>query len=377
MFFENQANGTISIVFNILFFILMFFSIFYGSKIQGWKSSQSIKLGLEELQQWNADTRQLTISKFKEFAAKNVTVQEIEMRVDEFLSFVTITPVGLDPNGIIPKLEHILKNREARYLDEVKSMATTANDIQILNLGKLLEVAAAVHMVHRLLLHYYLLGKKTKSSIFLQQIDMQLSSLLIMAKAYVSASKSFAEGSPIGDALGPMVVAKLIRDIAQDVLPDYEEIVENTIVQKVPFEGRILYFVRAKGPGGTVGKTGTAIKNLLEQHSNEIVRIITIDAGIKFEGDKTGAIVSGVGAAMGGFGIEKSKIEEASTKTQVPLDALICRQSLGDAICTMKKSISDSVPLLIEKTKTLIRRNSEEHQSIIIAGIGNSIGIGI
>ncbi len=377
MIYQNEANETISIVLNVMFFIMMFISIFYGTKIRGWKSSKTIKEGLEELKQWNDDAKQLILSKFKEFCDVSLPLKEIENKIDEFLNFVTITPVELDPNGIIPKIEHILDNRETKYINEVRSLAVTANITQIINLGKLLEVAAAVHMIHRLLLHYFLLGKKYKSAAFLQQVEIQVPLLLIMAKAYVSASKSFAEGSPIGDALGPMVVAKLIREITQDNPPAYEDISENTILQKTTFEGRTLYLIRAKGPGGTVGKPGTAIKEVLERHSDEIVRIITIDAGIKFEGDKTGKVVSGVGAAIGGFGVEKSKIEDISTKNQIPMDALICRQSLEDAICTMKKSILDSVPLIIEKTKGLIRRNTEENQSVIIAGIGNSIGVGI
>ena len=226
-------------------------------------------------------------------------------------------------------------------------------------------------------LHYFILGKKTQSHLFLVQVKVQLPLLLILAKSYVSASKSFAEGSPIGDALGPMVIAQFVREISHNNPPMYEDINESTILQKRPFENRFLLFIRAKGPGGTTGKPGTAIKKVLELHSDEIVRIITIDAGIKLEGDKTGMVVSGVGAAIGGFGVEKSKIEDISTKNQIPLDALICRQSLEDAICTMKKPILDSVPIIIEKTKTLIRRNTEENQSIIIAGIGNTIGVGI
>ena len=377
MNYTNEANETISIVINVMFFIMMFISIYYGSKIQGWKSSRAIKLGLEELKKWNNDAKKLTVSRFKEFCDASRPLQEIKNKIEEFMNFVTITPVELDPNGIIPKIEHILNNRETKYLNEVRDLVSTTDETQIINLGKLLEVAAAVNMVHRLLLHFFLLGKKTKSHIFLQQVEMQLPLLMIMAKAYVSASKSFAEGSPIGDALGPMVVAKLVREITQDNPPAYEDISENTILQKTTFEGRILYFIRAKGPGGTVGKTGTAIKKVIEQHSDEIVRIITIDAGIKFEGDITGTVVSGVGAAIGGFGVEKSKIENVSTKYQIPMDALICRQSLEDAICTMKKPILDSVPIIIEKAKALIRRNTKENQSVIIAGIGNSIGVGI
>jgi len=377
MNYTNEANETISIVLNIMFFIMMFISLYYGTKIQGWKSSRAIKVGLDELKKWNEDTKQLTISRFKEFCDTSNPLQKIQNKINEFINFVTITPVNLDPNGIIPKIEHILNDRETKYLNEVRDLAITADESQIENLGKLLEVTAAVNMVHRLLLHYFLIGKKTKSHVFLQQIEMQLPLLMIMAKAYVSASKSFAEGSPIGDALGPMVVAKMVREITQDNPPKYENISKNTILQKTTFEGRLIYFIRAKGPGGTVGKPGTAIKKVLEKHSDEIVRIITIDAGIKFEGDETGSVVSGVGAAIGGFGVEKSKIENIATKTQIPMDALICRQSLEDAICTMKKPILDSVPIIIEKAKALIRRNTEENQSVIIAGIGNSIGVGI
>jgi len=355
----------------------MFISIYYNTKIQGWKSSRAIKAVLEELKELNEDTKQLTITKFKECCNESRSVQEIKSKVDEFLNFVTITPVKLDPYGIVSKIEHILNSRESIYLSEVRDLTKIDDEIQIENLVNLLEVASAVNLVHRLLLHFFLLGKKSKSAVFLQQVEMQLHSLLIMAKAYVSASKSFAEGSPIGDALGPMVVAKLVREMTQGNIPDYEEISDKTIMQKVSFEDRTLYFIRAKGPGGTVGKPGTAIKKVIELHSDEIVRIITIDAGIKYEGDITGSVVAGVGAAIGGFGVEKSKIEDVSTKNQIPMDALICRQSLEDAICTMKKPILDSVPTIMEKTKSLIRRKTKENQSVIIAGIGNSIGIGI
>ena len=377
MNFTNEAGEAIATLLNVLFYLMIFISLLYGTKIKIWKSSRAIKEGLEKLKNWNKDTRQLTISKFKEFCDGGHSLQEIENKIDEFLNFITIPPVELDPYGLIPKIEHILNSRELKYLSEVRDLAITADETQIFNLEKLLVVASAVHMLHRLLLHYYILGKKFNSHMFFEQVKIQLPLLLIMAKSYVSASKSFAEGSPIGDALGPMVVAKLVREISPNNPPAYEDISENTILQRITFEKRHLLLIRAKGPGGTTGKPGTAIKKVLELHSDEIVRIITIDAGIKLEGDKTGMVVSGVGAAIGGFGVEKSKIEDISTKNQIPLDALICRQSLEDAICTMKKPILDSVPIIIEKTKTLIRRNTEENQSIIIAGIGNTIGVGI
>jgi hypothetical protein len=135
--------------------------------------------------------------------------------------------------------------------------------------------------------------------------------------------------------------------------------------------------VRAKGPGGTVGKPGKAIQKLVEQHGEAISRIIMIDAGLKLTGDKTGSLAIGVGAAIGGLGIEKSFIEDSTTKKQIPIDALICKQSLEDAITTMKRPITQSVPKIVEKIKNAIRKRTAKGSKVIVAGIGNTIGIGI
>ena len=136
-------------------------------------------MGLEKLKKWNEETKQLTISKFKGFCEGSHSLQDIENKIDEFLNFITIPPVELDPYGLIPKIEHILNNRELKYLSEVRDLAITADETQVYNLEKLLEVASAVHMLHRLLLHYYILGKKFKSHMFLEQVKIQLPLLLL------------------------------------------------------------------------------------------------------------------------------------------------------------------------------------------------------
>jgi hypothetical protein len=102
-----------------------------------------------------------------------------------------------------------------------------------------------------------------------------------------------------------------------------------------------------------------------------------IDAGLKLSSDKTGSIVVGVGAAIGGIGVEKFFIEDSSTKKSIPIDALICRQSLENAITVMTRPITQSVPAIVEKIKMGIRKRTEKGSKIIVAGIGNTIGIGV
>jgi hypothetical protein len=198
-----------------------------------------------------------------------------------------------------------------------------------------------------------------------------------MGKSYYHATKAFAEGSPIGDALGPLVVGSFVRDVTDSDDTKAKEIAKDTIVQEVIFEDRTVYVIRAKGPGGTVGKPGTAIKKLIEEHGESISRIIMIDAGLKLSGDKTGSIAIGVGAAIGGIGVEKFFIEESSSKKAIPIDALICRQSLENAITTMSRPITKSVYPIVEKIKMGIRKRTEKGAKVIVAGIGNTIGIGV
>jgi hypothetical protein len=375
-FGTNQGTDPFSIIINLLFFLLIFISIFYGQKLQGWRASREIQVGLEKLKNWNDEGKQILLTNFKQFADKALTEKDLTLKLEDFITFITIPPVSLDPYGIVPKFDHIVNVRDNRFKEEVGVLAPKADEIQVENLENLVEAVMAVDFIYRLVRHYLILGKKSKSMILLLQISMQMGIILALAKSYFSAAKAFSEGSPIGDGLGPLVVASFIREISKEPV-EAKELIKETTVQEINFEDRIVYVVRAKGPGGTVGKPGKLIKQLIEEHGENISRIIMIDAGLKLTGDKTGSIAIGVGAAIGGIGIEKHYIEESSTGKDIPIDALICRQSLEDAITTMKRPITQSVSKIVEHIKMAIRKRTEKGTKVIVAGIGNTIGIGL
>ena len=375
----QTETDPLGLIFNLLWFGMIFISMFYGTKLQAWKSSREIESGLEKLKKWNDECKQILVSNFKKYADKNETEKDLMLKLENFLTFIAITPVDLDPYGIIPKIDHIINVRDDRFKEEIVMLAPNADpeSHETQNLENVLEAAMAVDYVYRLVKHFLILGKKSKSYIILMQISMQMTMILAMAKSYYHATKAFAEGSPIGDALGPLVAGSFVRDVSNSEDVEAKVIAKDTIVQEVIFEDRTVYVVRAMGPGGTVGKPGTAIKKLIEEHGESISRIIMIDAGLKFSGDKTGSIAIGVGAAIGGIGVEKFYIEESSSKKTIPIDALICRQSLENAITTMSRPITKSVHPIVEKIKMGIRKRTEKGAKIIVAGIGNTIGIGI
>jgi hypothetical protein len=291
-------------------------------------------------------------------------------RVDEFLEHFAITPQNMDPAGIVWKLEHILNVRDERFKDEVKLIAPTADEVQINNLENTLEAALALNIIYKVVRHYYLLGKKTLSLYIIMQLQMLLPLVIKEAEAFSSALKAFAYGQPIGDGAGALVAAKLMYGYEK------RKIAQENVVATVQIEGRTTYVIKTEGPGGSVGKPGEAIKQVIEENEGKIAAVITIDAAQKLEGEKPGEVAEGIGVAIGGPGVDQFKVEEISLKYRVPLYAIAIKEDIGDAVSPMRKEIFDAVDVAIEKIKRLIREKTKEGDSVIIAGIGNSIGIG-
>jgi hypothetical protein len=214
------------------------------------------------------------------------------------------------------------------------------------------------------------LGKKTFSLYVIMQIQMILPLIMREAEAYASALKAFAYGQPIGDGAGALVAARLMHGYETRKLP------KDCVVSTVPFEGRTAFVLKAEGPGGNVGKPGDAIKSVIDENQGKLAMVVMIDAAMKLEGEEVGELAEGVGAAIGGPGVDAFKIEEEIVKYKIPVDAVIIKEDIGDAVSPMRKEIFDSVDKAIERIKQLVLERTKEGDKVIIAGIGNSIGIG-
>jgi hypothetical protein len=94
------------------------------------------------------------------------------------------------------------------------------------------------------------------------------------------------------------------------------------------------------------------------------------------ESEETGTIAEGVGAAIGDPGPEKYKIEESSTKYGIPVESIVIKQGIDEAVSAMSKKLAESVDKVVERIKNIIRERVPEGGLVIIAGIGNTIGVG-
>jgi hypothetical protein len=157
---------------------------------------------------------------------------------------------------------------------------------------------------------------------------------------------------------------------------EFTEIAENIVGAEVDIEGRRVMVIKAKGPGSEVGRPGLAIERIVEGREGKVSLIITIDAASKLEGEPTAEIAEGIGAAIGDPGPEKYKIEEVATKYAVPLHAIAIKEDQLDAITSMSEEIARSVDEVIGRVKATIVSKTLPGDYVIVAGIGNTMGIG-
>jgi hypothetical protein len=290
-------------------------------------------------------------------------------KIDKFLEYFTIMPVDLDPNGIIGRLDHLMRTKDERIRSEIKRLADGISETHASRIENILEAATALNMIFKVVRHFYLMGKRTTNMFVLVQLQMVMPLLLQEAEALQNGISAFKNGQPIGDSIGAMVVGKMM------VGKQKKLIARETLCTEAEYRGRKLYLIKAEGPGGAVGRPGEGVQRLTREMGVKIDSIIMIDAALKLEGEKTGAVAEGIGAAIGGIGVERYQIEDIATKFNIPVYAVIVKESIQDAISIMRKEISDSFDKASNTVFKVIEDRTLVGQSVLVVGVGNTLGV--
>ncbi len=363
----GDIGGPLGQIFQILvtaFFILF---IFFGQKIQMRMYLMEIDRGLRRLDFIRTTAKDLTLKTVKEQGKPLIDPNPaLNVLWEQFL----ITPVDMDPSGIVGKFDHLLDVRDLKFKDDVRTIAPAANESTLNNLENLVEASWALNTIYRIVRHFYLLGKKTSSFFIIIQLQALLPMVMQEAEAYLGAARAFAEGQPIGDGIGALVASRLMKD------KEKRKVEKDVVVAETSLEDRRVIALKAEGPGGNVGKPGDAIRSIIEENIGKVSMVVMVDAAVKFEGETSGEVSEGIGAAIGGIGTERFKIEEEATKQRIPVYAVIVKESLQEAITPMKKEILEAGEKVIDRIKKLIVERSKPGDTVIVAGIGNTIGIG-
>ena len=338
--------------------------MFYGQRIQLQITSGEISKNIEKLVRYKEESKKELL----DYLQKNLrTNSDATKRIDGFLEYFTIMPVDMDPNGVIPKIKHMLRSREDYTRQQVKSLSTDMDDLEISKVQNLLEVTTSLYLLHKLVRHLFLSAKKQNNFPLILPLQMMLPFIMEQAGALRDAVSALKQGQPIGDGIGPMVVGKMMLGIEK------KTIAFQTVCAKKEFEQRKLYLLKAEGPIATVGRPGDAVEILVLEHKPNI--IVMVDAALKLEGEDSGSVAQGFGAAIGGIGTDRFQIEEIATKNNIPIYAIVIKQSIKEAITLMTKQIADKAEEVESQIHQIVLENTKPSQSALIVGVGNTLGV--
>ncbi len=352
-----------------LLFLLIFLALFLGvnQRFQVYVWSRDIRAKLAILEGMAKESRKKTLDFMKANGARGA-----EKLMDRLLDFVFIEPVNIEPTDIIRRLSHLLDVRRLRFKKAFQEAMPDKDEYVRSRAETAAEIAAALHMIHKIVRHLLLTGEKTRNWILIMQLQLIMPQILKIAETYRRALDDFLAGTPIGDSVGPMVALRLAGG------SPWQEIDEETVYAESEYEGRRLLIVKAKGPGSNVGNPGRATALLVEREVERGVKpslIITVDAALKLEGEETGSIAEGVGAAIGDPGPEKIAFERIAAEKNIPLRAVVVKMALEEAIVAMKKKIADAADKAVERVKEIILEETRPGDTVIVVGVGNTIGV--
>ncbi len=363
-----SSSDLVTLLYIASFVVLTVISLVFATQIQASQMLGQIGRNLVKFEALKNNSRKELLNYLTTYCRVPYPVAEGE--VDRIIDYFTIMPESMDPAGVVGKIEQVVRLQDDRMRQEIRELALGADRVQQSIAQNMLEIASTLSQMYKLMRHFYLSGQKMKNPYILAQAQMTMPILLKMGEAYFGALDAYKQGQPMGDGIGEMVAGRLMAG------RDKKVIARETVYAKSEYKGRSLFVVKAEGPIATVGMPDEAAQKLIGDPLNKINMLIMIDAALKLEGETTGEIAQGVGAAIGGVGTEKFRIEEAATKNKIPMYAVVVKESLTDAIGVMTKEISESSEKAVGIVQNLIERKTRESDTVLIVGVGNTLGIG-
>ncbi len=362
---EFFGMGDDSNPFMMLIWILpIILFVFYGQRIQLIITSGDIKKKLGQLEQFRNDSR----SELIEYIKKDLAVKDdVTQKLDRIFDYFTIMPIDIDPNGIIPKIHRLIRSREDTTRKQIQSLLSEIDTMEITKIQNLLEIVTYLQLLHRIVRHLFLTAKKQNNYPLILPLQMMLPFIMEQAEALKDAIPAFKLGQPIGDGIGPLVVGEMMLDTKK------QKVEFETVYSESKFEGRKLILLKAEGPFATVGRPAEATEFLVEKYKPDIV--VMVDAALKLEGEDSGTVSQGFGAAIGGIGTDRFKIEELATKFDIPIFSVVIKQSVKEAITLMKKEIANQTENIKSQVHEMITDNTANGQTVLVIGVGNTLGV--
>ncbi len=364
MFMQFGGGDWVS---NILWFIMFFVFILLYPRMMIYQVVTKIEKDLAELEKIADKGRDLILRKISSKPSA-----ELKDKVTNFMEFFVGVPVDMDPYGIVDKVHMVIKHAALREEEFVRSIAPHLSREERKDIAAALQHNAGLYQIVKIIRHYMEIIKKYKILQLAMIIQMQIPLIKKIADALEKSVDAFVGNAPIGDGIGPLVIASMIP--AKTKVIEMEE--EEFAYARVTIGGKSVILSKAFGPGTTIGYPGKFVEKIVSKE--RIDRIITIDAAGALEGEKNGVVMDGVGVGKRGnevIAYHGFQIEQVALRKNIPVDSIGIKEVSENAIYPMIEDIYKSLPNARKRLEEMIKKGPKKER-ILVLGFGNTSGVG-
>ena len=219
----------------IISILLFFVFIFFYQRIMVTQILFKLERSAELLEDMSTKAEMIVLKKISKKSNS-----KLKNSVKNFLEFFVISPVDMDPYGIIRKFEHLVKLEKERFKYFVGQVAPDANSEDQANIMMGLSGAMSLYQVAKVVRHFVELIKKTKSINLAMVIQMQLPLIEMIGKALLRGTEALSNGWPVGDTIGAFIAADLTGDVK------VVDVDDETVVARKKYKNKDVIIVKAK-----------------------------------------------------------------------------------------------------------------------------------
>src|SRR5574338_1484044 len=187
----DNSNPLMWLVWIVPIFVFML----YGQKIQLQVTSSEINKSLERLKAFRDDTLKELIDYVK---TTTKPISDPSLKLDRYFEYFTIMPVDMDPNGIVPKIRHIMRTREDFTRQQVKTLSPSIDSFEESKIVNILEAVTTLNLLYKTVRHIFLTAKKQNNFPLILPLQMMMPFIMEEGEALRDAVTTFKHGQPIG-----------------------------------------------------------------------------------------------------------------------------------------------------------------------------------
>jgi hypothetical protein len=381
----DLSDGSESMLILILFISILLLVIIFGQNLQGWWAARQIYQAIRRLRIWRNQGISLIRRQITKTCPSTLTAAEIDEFVQDLLEMFVIPPAELATNQY-HRLHFLLDRRQKRLREYIIQFLPGMVESNIARLLAILQITIEFNSFAKKAQHDLILGSKMRSYLYFQQAVAELTQIMYTASAYAIALKTFMKDAPIGDSIGVLAVKEFIREVTEQEKQSailWTQSVNGLIIQEVECYKIHCVCMRAQGPYNNVGQPGEALQEVLkvlESQQRLPTLILLIDSYLRLEGETSGTVAQGIGAAIGdgpSHILNKFQIETIALEHNpvIPIESIVCKESLHEAVSPISEAIKNAIPKILRILRKILHSQVKIPTTVIIMGIGNGLGI--